>query len=99
MIGILLFWFAFSPVPSVPVKPATAQQEQLQSQRELPVGTTEKIHERLSRLMQQKSYEGGTERALFNIRLQRFYAARGFQPVWAKRTMIAELIAAVEGCR
>ena len=96
MIGILLFWFAFSPVPSVPVKPATAQQEQLQSQRELPVGTTEKIHERLSRLMQQKSYEGGTERALFNIRLQRFYAARGFQPVWAKRTMIAELIAAVE---
>jgi murein L,D-transpeptidase YcbB/YkuD len=88
MIGILLFWLAFAPVPPVLVKPAATQQEQLQLQRELRVGTTEKSHEGLDRLIEQKS--------LFNNRLHRFYAARGFQPVWAKRTMIAELISAVE---
>jgi L,D-transpeptidase YcbB len=96
MIGILLFWLAFSPVRPVLVKPAATQQEQLQPKKELGLGTTEKIHERLDRLIQQKSPEGSSERALFNIRLHRFYAARGFQPVWAKRTMIAELISAVE---
>ena len=96
MIGILLFLLAFSPVRPVQVKPSANQQEQLQSQSELPVGTTEKIHERLDWLIQQKSPEGGNERALFNIRLQRFYAARGYQPVWTKRTMVAELISAVE---
>ena len=96
MIGILLFLLAFSPVRPVQVKPAANQQEQLQLQRALPVGTAEKIHERLDWLILQKSPEGGNERALFNIRLQRFYAARGYQPVWTKRIMIAELISAVE---
>jgi murein L,D-transpeptidase YcbB/YkuD len=96
MIGILLFLLAFSPVRPVLVKPSATQQEQLQSQREHPVGTTEKIHERFDRLIQQKSSEGGSERALFNIRMQRFYASRGFQPVWTKRTMIADLISSVE---
>ena len=94
MIGILLFWLAFSPVKPVLLKPAAVQQEQLQPQ--LSIGTSEKIHDRLDWLMQQNSSEGGSERVLCNIRLQRFYAARGYQPVWTRRTMVAELITAIE---
>ncbi len=56
------------------------------------------IHDRCDRLLKQTNPAGGsgTERVLFNIRLERFYAARGFQPVWTKRKMVAELVEAVE---
>jgi murein L,D-transpeptidase YcbB/YkuD len=95
MIGILLLWLAFSPVQPVQIKPAPVQPEQFQPQKELPAGIAEKIHGRVERL-RQKSLSGGSEKSIFKIRLERFYTARGFQPVWTKRTMIAELIAAVE---
>lgn len=97
MIGIFLLWLAFSPVQPVQIKPAPVQPEQFQPQKELPAGIAEKIHGRVDRLRQKSlSLSGGREKSMFNIRLERFYAARGFQPVWTKRTMIAELIAAVE---
>lgn len=92
MIGIFLVWLAFSPLQPVPVKPAVTQPEQFQPQKEPLVGIAEKIHG----LLRQKNPAVSTERALFNIRLERFYAARGFQPVWTKRAMVAELIHAVE---
>lgn len=97
MIGILLFLLAFSPVQPVQVKPAASQSEQIQSQSAPPAGIIpQKIHDRFDWLLQQKSLDGGSARALFNIKLERFYAARGFQPVWTTRIMVAELIAAVE---
>lgn len=96
MIGILLFWFAFSPVQPVPVKPAVMQQEQLQPKKEPPIGVAGKIQDRFKYQLLQKSPKGSREKALFNIRLERFYAARGFQPVWTNRTMVADLITAVE---
>jgi murein L,D-transpeptidase YcbB/YkuD len=96
MTGILLFLLAFSPVPTVPVKPAATQLEQHQPQKELPVGIAEKIRGRFDQLLKQKSQAGGSDKALFTIRLERFYAARAFQPVWTKRAMVAELMNAVE---
>ncbi|NTV05497.1 MAG: L,D-transpeptidase family protein [Chlorobiaceae bacterium] len=98
MTGILLFWLAFSPVKPVQVKPAATQVEQHQLQKELQVGIAEKIRARFDRLLKQKSLAGGSEKTIFNIRLERFYAARGFQPVWTKRTMVADLMNAVEEC-
>ncbi len=97
MIGILLLWLAFSPVQPVSVKPVASQMEPLQPQSAPPAGIIPlKIHDRFDWLIQQKSPEGGTARALFNIRLERFYAARGFQPVWTTPSMVAELVNAVE---
>ncbi len=97
MIGILLLWLAFSPVRPVQVKSLVVPPQQLQPQSAPPVGIPRKIYDRFNWLIQQKSPEGGRERALFNIRLERFYAARGFQPVWTTRTMVFELMSAVEG--
>ena len=96
MIGILLLWLAFSPVQPVQVKSVAMQPEQLQPQNVPPAGIPRKIYDRFDWLIRQKSPEGGSERALFNIRLERFYAARGFQPVWTARTMVFELMSAVE---
>jgi L,D-transpeptidase YcbB len=96
MIGILLFCLAFTPLQPVPVKPAVTRQEQLQPIKTAPVGIPVKIRDRFTRLLRQKSPAGGSERAILNIRLERFYAARGFQPIWTNRAMVAELIAAVE---
>ncbi len=97
MIGILLFWLAFSPVQPVQVKPAVSQSEQIPSQSAPPAGIiSQKIHDRFDWLIRQKSPEGGSARALFNIKLERYYAARGFQPVWTTRMMVAELLSAVE---
>ncbi len=97
MIGIFLFLLAFSPVQPVQVKPALSQPEQIQSQSAPTVGIIpQKIHDRFDWLIRQKSHEGGGARALFNIKLERFYAARGFQPVWTTRIMVAELMGAVD---
>ncbi len=98
MIGIFLFWLAFSPLQPVQVKPAFSHpSEQLQVQSAPSAGIAQTIHDRFDWLAQQKSPEGGSARAIFHIRLERFYAARGFQPVWTTRPMIAELMSAVEG--
>lgn len=97
MIGILLLWLAFSPVQPALIKPAPVQPEQFQPQKELPTGIAEKIRGRVDRLNRQKSLPGsGVRKPVSNNPLERFYAARGFQPAWIKRPMIAELIAAVE---
>jgi len=97
MIGILLFWLAFSPVPPVQVKPVVTPSEQIPSQSDAPAGIIpQHIHDRFDWLIRQKSPEGGRARALFNIRLESIYAARGFQPVWTTRIMVAELLSAVE---
>ena len=96
MIGILLFWLAFSPVQLIPVKPSAYRQEPLQTSiKHLPGlqksmvnnATAEKIRAHFERLSLQKSSKN---------RLAHLYAARGFQPLWTKRTMVAELIKAVE---
>ncbi|MEI7747640.1 MAG: L,D-transpeptidase family protein [Chlorobiaceae bacterium] len=96
MIGILLFWLAFSPVQLIPVKPSAYRQEPLQTSIKHPPGlqksmvnnaTAEKIRAHFERLSLQKSSK---------TRLAHLYAARGFQPLWTKRTMVAELIKAVE---
>ncbi len=97
MIGILLLWLAFSPVQPVQVKSEAMQPEQVQPQSVPAAGIARKIYDRFDWLIRQKSPEGGSERALFTIRLERFYAARGFQPVWTTRTMVLELMSAVEG--
>ena len=97
MIGILLFWLAFSPPQPVQVKPAVNHPEQHQTQSVPTAGIAQTIHDRLDWLVRQKSPEGGSARALYNIKLERFYAARGFQPVWTTRTMIAELMSSIEG--
>ena len=96
MIGIILFWLAFSPVQLVPVKPSAYRQEPLQTEIKHPLGlqksmvnnaTAEKIREHFERLPLQQSSK---------TRLARLYAVRGFQPLWTKRTMVAELIKAIE---
>jgi len=97
MIGILLFWLAFSPVQPLHVKSATSQPEQIPSQSAPSAGIIpQHIHDRFDWLIRQQSPEGGSARALFNIKLERFYASRGFQPVWTTRIMVAELLSAIE---
>ena len=105
MIGILLFWLAFSPVQLVPVRPPAYRQEPLQTGITHPPGlqksmvnnaTAEKIRDHFERLPLQKSSKGGAEKVRVNTRLSRLYATGGFQPLWTKRTMVAELIKAVE---
>lgn len=56
----------------------------------------EQIHQQCHRLLLQKSSSGGTARELMNIRLERFYSVRGFQPLWTTRKVVDELITAVE---
>ena len=97
MIGILLFWFAFSLVPLVPVKHSPSHQEQLQQGKEPPVeqrkdvvnnAAANKIRDYCNRKLQQKGS--------VNIQLAHVYSARDFQPLWTNRMMIAQLIGAVE---
>ena len=104
MFGILLLWLAFSPLQPLVPKPAAPSEVQLHSKGVQPLTpnsagsnpVAEKIHTHFKQLLMRKSPEGGRERELFNIRFAQFYEARGYQPVWTKRTMIAELISAVE---
>ncbi|MEI7934635.1 MAG: L,D-transpeptidase family protein [Chlorobiaceae bacterium] len=96
MTGILLFWLAFSPFQLVPVKPPAYRQESFKTGiKHLPglqksmvnSATAVKIRNHFERLSLQKSSK---------IRLARLYAVRGFRPLWTKRTMVVELINAVE---
>ena len=105
MIGILLFWLAFSPVQPVPGNPAAQRQEQLHRQKDSSAGpekrvlsnpVAENLRCHFDRLLQEKGPAYGIERQSFVRQLARFYAARGYQPVWTNRTMVADLISAVE---
>ncbi len=99
MIAILLFWLAITPLHLPSEKPVSSPGEQSQQQSEHPVdprgvagnSVAKIIQSRFSNFARQKS-----ENALFSTSLARFYAARGFQPVWTKRSMIAELINGIE---
>jgi len=76
--------------------PASAE-PQLESERPYRGNAVaEKIHDQCERLLQHKSPSGGKARELLNIRLERFYAARGFQPLWTSGAMIDEFLASVE---
>lgn len=104
MIAVFLFWLAFTPVHSLQAKPLSSN-EQFQHQNEhfsepqkgvVSNPILEAIHARLERFSQHKSLAGSSEKELFNARLAHFYAARGFQPVWTKRSMIVELISSID---
>jgi murein L,D-transpeptidase YcbB/YkuD len=106
MIGIFLFWLAFSPVKPAPETPAVPRQEHLQHQKESPVfpqktlsGTSiaENIRRGFDRQLQLKSHAGTKESLEISRQLTRFYSARSFQPVWTKPLMVSELIQAVDG--
>ncbi len=56
----------------------------------------EKINKQCNRLLLQKSPTGETAKELMNIRLERFYATRGFQPFWTTGEMVDGLITAIE---
>ena len=47
-------------------------------------------------LIQQKRPADGTAKEMLHIRLDRFYAARGYQPLWINGQMVDEFMAAVE---
>ncbi|MCX6178331.1 MAG: L,D-transpeptidase family protein [Chlorobiales bacterium] len=106
MIGILLFWLAFSPsVQPVPERPAVPHQEHLQHKKESP-GHQQKsvsntlIAENIRRYFdqqQQINHSGAPGQSAIGKQLTRFYAARRFQPVWTKPVMVSELITAVDG--
>ncbi len=59
-------------------------------------GIEEQIQQQCERLLLQKSPPSGTAKELMNIRLERFYSARGFQPLWTNPKMVDELISTVE---
>ena len=105
MIGILLFWLAFAPVQPVPGKSAVPRQEQLHRQKDSAAGTEKRVLSnpvaeilrcQFDRMRQQKDPAYGIERQTFISQLARFYAARGYQPVWTNRAMVSALIGAVE---
>ncbi|NHQ59977.1 L,D-transpeptidase family protein [Chlorobium sp. BLA1] len=105
MIGILLVWLAFSPVQPVPVRAPAPQKVTLQPQTQntvirqksvVPEPVTEHIRSYLTRKTVQGAELSLVEGISFRNRLARFYAARGYRPVWIKRTMITELITAIE---
>jgi murein L,D-transpeptidase YcbB/YkuD len=105
MIGILLFWLAFSPVQPTSGKLPVAQKEQLQRPIESPVHRqtnnagnplADNIRYYFTRQLPAKTAEGTSPRLPVRERLARFYAARAYQPVWTKRTMVAELISSIE---
>jgi len=56
----------------------------------------EKIHDHCERLIRQKSPPDGMAGEMLNIRLERFYFVRGFQPLWTNKQMVDALMAAVE---
>jgi L,D-transpeptidase YcbB len=106
MIGILLFWLAFSPVQPVPERPPVSQKELLQHKKEstghqqksvVTNSVTGHIRRFFDRLLQPNTLSELAEQKFINPHLARFYAARGFQPVWIKPLMVSELISAVEG--
>lgn len=106
MIGIFLFWLAFSPVKPAPETPAVPRQEHLQHQKESSVfpqktlsgnSIAEHIRRGFDRQLQLKSHTGAKESLEISRQLTRFYSARSFQPVWTMPVMVSELIQAVDG--
>ena len=106
MIGILLFWLAFSPVKPAPERPAVPHQEHLQYQKENSVfpqkslvgnSVAEHIRRYVDRQHPQNGRSGSKESLPQSSQLARFYASRSFLPVWTKPLMVSELIAAVDG--
>jgi len=105
MIGIFLFWLAFSPVQPAP-EPAVQHQEQLHRQKESPGhrpksvvsnAIAEHIRRYFDRKPQQENHIAIAQSEMFSKPLARFYAARRFQPVWTKPAMASELISAIDG--
>ena len=102
MIGIFLFWLAFSPVKPAPERPAVSPQVHLQHQKESPLFTQKSlppnsIAEQIRRHLLQKGSAGTTESLSLRSNLARFYSTRSFKPVWTKPLMVSDLITAVEG--
>jgi len=105
MIGILLLWIALIPVIPAYGKQATVSNEYIQRQTKNPVTQhksilsnplSESIRRYFTHSLQQKNVSGATRSFLVKNRLARFYAARAYQPAWLKRSMITELISAIE---
>ncbi|MEI6757435.1 MAG: murein L,D-transpeptidase [Chlorobium sp.] len=104
MIAILLFWLAITPLHLLSDKPVPPRLEQPQQQNHLADpgngiagnAAAKIIHARFSHISRQKSTTGSRDHESFSSTLARFYAARGFQPVWTKRSMIAELISSID---
>ena len=101
MTAILLFWLAITPLHLLSEKPAPPLLEQPQQQNEhladprnsvASNAVAKIIHARFTQFARQKS----SENELFRTTLAHLYAARGFQPVWTKRSMIAELISGID---
>ncbi|MEI7695572.1 MAG: L,D-transpeptidase family protein [Chlorobium sp.] len=73
---------------------------EMQAERERPFRGDEvaqKIQDYCQRQLVQKSATGITARELLIVRLDQFYSAGGYQPLWTNRQRVDELIAAVEG--
>ncbi len=56
----------------------------------------EQIHDQCEHLSHTKPSVTSTTTDLLSLRLERFYAARGFQPLWTSGKMFDELLASVE---
>jgi murein L,D-transpeptidase YcbB/YkuD len=102
MIGIFLFWLAFSPVQPAPESPTVTPQVHLQHQKENPLFPQKSlpgnsIAEYIRRHLLQKASAGTPESLPLSSHLARFYSTRSFQPVWTKPLMVSELITAIDG--
>jgi len=105
MIGILLVWLGFSPVQPVPAKAPAPRKVLVQPHPQISVARPKSavanpVAEQIRSYFFRKAVPGSTlslsEGVSFRNRLARFYTARGYQQVWIKRTMIAELITSIE---
>lgn len=105
MIGILLLLLAYSPVQPVPARTPAPQKVHVQPHTQSPVirqksVVANPVTEHISSYFNRKAVPGGAasqlEGASLRNRLARFYSARGYHPVWIKRTMITELITTIE---
>ena len=104
MIGIFLFWLAFSPVQPAPERAAVSSQEQLQRQKDsvrqhkkvVNNSVAEHIRRFIDKQLQPNNRKGVTESRVISKPLARFYTARRFKPVWTKPEMVSELINAVD---
>jgi len=103
MIGIFLFWLAFSPVQPAPERAAVPSQEQLQRQKDslqqkraVSNSAAEHIRRFFDRQLQPNNPRGITESRVISKHLASFYAARKYKPVWTKPEMVSELINAVD---
>jgi L,D-transpeptidase YcbB len=101
MIGILLLWLAFSPVQLTPGTPSASQKEHIQrptdsSDHRQKSLVNNPLTENIRRYFNRQLYLNSEVTDSFRSRLARFYAARGYQPVWIKRPMVTALISAIE---